>query len=114
LLGQYLIATQFWLVEAFAQSTKTLSSFDFTILADRSVVWTAHEEITPPTQATVQSLSQLSLQVQGNQTLEIIDAYTRKPNGSSGASRYRDAARRSRSADVLRGPDHPAGTVSER
>ncbi|MCL2716379.1 MAG: DUF3857 domain-containing transglutaminase family protein [Alphaproteobacteria bacterium] len=54
---------------------------DYTIAPDRSVSWRTHREYTPLVRSLVEQVSQLTLHVHGNQTLEILDAHTRKANG---------------------------------
>ena len=66
---------------AHSQTFRASLSEDYTIASDRTVTLRSHREYTPLVQSLVQPLSQMSMPVKGNQTFEIVDAYTKKANG---------------------------------
>jgi transglutaminase-like putative cysteine protease len=64
-----------------AQTSRQIDSAEYVIGVDRSYVYTSHREITPLTQSALQSVAQLRFNVNGNQTFEVVEAYTRKSDG---------------------------------
>jgi Domain of Unknown Function with PDB structure (DUF3857)/Transglutaminase-like superfamily len=64
-----------------AQTYRLLVNTDYAFAADRSFVYTVHREMTPLTQSVLQSAAQVPFTVNGNQTFEVIEAYTRKADG---------------------------------
>lgn len=66
---------------AVAQTARQKQVTTYTINDDLSVEMIQTLEATPLTSALVQGLSQLRLPVNGNQTLDILEAYTRKKDG---------------------------------
>lgn len=64
-----------------AQIARQRISVDIAMAADRSVTWTQHREGTVLSPAALQPLTQARLPVSGNQTLEILEAATRKADG---------------------------------
>ena len=78
-----LIAAVFGLTTfpAYSQTFRASLSEDYTIASDRTVTVRSHREYTPLVRSIVQPLSQISLPINGNQTFELVDAYTKKANG---------------------------------
>lgn len=66
---------------AFAQSIRQVLNSDIRLSADRSVVETVHQETTPLVESAVRSAAQFNWQISGNQTVEIVEAFTRKADG---------------------------------
>jgi transglutaminase-like putative cysteine protease len=66
---------------ATAQTLRQAESHEYVISADHSFVYTSHREITPLTQSALQAVAQMRFNVNGNQTFELIEAYTRKSDG---------------------------------
>ena len=64
-----------------AQTYRLIVSTEYLFAADRSFVYTEHRELTPLTQSVLQSAAQVRFTVNGNQTFEVIEAYTRKSDG---------------------------------
>ena len=64
-----------------AQTLRQVETIEYVVAADHSFVYTSHREITPLTQATLQTVAQMRFNVNGNQTFELIEAYTRKSDG---------------------------------
>jgi transglutaminase-like putative cysteine protease len=64
-----------------AQTLRQVETIEYVVAADHSFVYTSHREITPLTQATLQTVAQMRFNVNGNQTFELIEAYTRKNDG---------------------------------
>ncbi len=61
-----------------AQTLRQVETIEYVVAADHSFVYTLHREITPLTQAALQAVAQMRFTVNGNQTFELIEAYTRK------------------------------------
>ncbi len=66
---------------ATAQTYRQTVSGEYVVAPDRSFTYTVHSETTPLTQSVLQGVSQLRYTVNGNQTFEVIEAYTRKSDG---------------------------------
>jgi transglutaminase-like putative cysteine protease len=66
---------------ASAQTLRQVESHDYVISVDHSFVYTSHREITPLTQSALQVAAQMRFNINGNQTFELIEAYTRKSDG---------------------------------
>src|SRR5580704_7084560 len=66
---------------ASAQTLRQVESHDYVISADHSFVYTSHRETTPLTQSALQAVAQMRFNINGNQTFELIEAYTRKSDG---------------------------------
>jgi hypothetical protein len=64
-----------------AQTFRQLVSAEYVFAEDRSFVYTLHREMTPLTQSVLQAAAQAQFTVNGNQTFEVIEAYTRKADG---------------------------------
>src|SRR5262249_11617867 len=64
-----------------AQTYRQMVSTEYVFAADRSFTYTVHSETTPLTQSVLQGASQLRYSVNGNQTFEVVEAYTRKSDG---------------------------------
>jgi hypothetical protein len=64
-----------------AQTFRLVVNADYVIAADRSFIYTLHREMTPLTQSVLQTAAQMRFNVNGNQTFEVVEAYTRKSNG---------------------------------
>ena len=64
-----------------AQTFRQMVSAEYVFAADRSFVYTVHREMTPLTQSVLQAAAQAQFTVNGNQTFEVIEAYTRKADG---------------------------------
>src|SRR5215470_12985010 len=71
----------FFAATANAQTYRQMVSTEYVIAADRSFTYTVHSETTPLTQSVLQGASQLRYNVNGNQTFEVVEAYTRKSDG---------------------------------
>src|SRR5215467_12401843 len=71
----------FFATTANAQTFRLNVSTEYVIAADRSFVHTLHREMTPLTQSVLQGAAQMQFNVNGNQTFEVIEAYTRKSDG---------------------------------
>jgi hypothetical protein len=56
-------------------------SAEYVFAPDRSFTYTVHSETTPLAQSVLQGVSQMRYNVNGNQTFEVIEAYTRKSDG---------------------------------
>jgi len=65
-----------------AQSVKQSIDVTYEIASDLTVVRTSHVEVTPMNPASVQSESQQHFSYTANQTAEILEAYTRKADGT--------------------------------
>src|ERR1700757_3660164 len=68
----------FFAMTADAQTFRLNLTGEFVIAADHSFVYTQHREITPLTQSVLQGAAQMQFNVNGNQTFEVVEAYTRK------------------------------------
>jgi transglutaminase-like putative cysteine protease len=66
---------------ACAESLRQATRIDIQILPDLTVVETTHEETTPLAESAVAGAAQASWVVEGNQTFEIVEAFTRKADG---------------------------------
>src|SRR5580700_4234798 len=66
---------------ASAQTSRQIDRAEYVISPDRSYVYTSHREITPLTQSALQAVAQMRFTVNGNQTFELVEAYTRKSDG---------------------------------
>lgn len=66
---------------AHAQSAKRSSTIEMEIDEQSATITTVHLELTPLNAASVQEMSQMRLNVTSNQTIAIVDAYTRKADG---------------------------------
>src|SRR5215831_18762861 len=64
-----------------AQTYRQTVSAEYVIAPDRSFTYTVHTETTPLAQSVLQGASQLRYSVNGNQTFEVVEAYTRKSDG---------------------------------
>ena len=71
----------FFATTANAQTYRLSVNADYVIAADRSFVYTVHREMTPLTQSVLQGAAQMRFNVNGNQTFEVVEAYTRKSDG---------------------------------
>ena len=71
----------FFAATANAQTYRQMVSTEYVFAADRSFTYTVHSETTPLTQSVLQGASQLRYSVNGNQTFEVVEAYTRKSDG---------------------------------
>jgi hypothetical protein len=71
----------FFATTADAQTFRLVVNADYVIAADRSFVYTLHREMTPLTQSMLQGAAQMRFNVNGNQTFEVVEAYTRKSDG---------------------------------
>jgi len=68
-------------VPARAESLRQATRIDIQIQPDLTVVETTHEETTPLAQSAVAAAAQAKFIVNGNQTVEIVEAFTRKADG---------------------------------
>jgi hypothetical protein len=66
---------------AFAESIRQVVKSDIRLSADSTVVETLHQETMPLVETAVRAAAQFHWMVGGNQTFEIIEAYTRKADG---------------------------------
>lgn len=66
---------------AVAESMRQLVKDDIRLSADHSVVETLHQETTPLVETAVRAAAQFHWTVSGNQTFEIVEAFTRKADG---------------------------------
>ena len=73
-----------------AESMRQVLRTDIRILPDLTVVETIHQELTPLVETAVRGAAQSSWTYNGNQTLEIVEAYTRKADGHQVAADPRD------------------------
>ncbi len=64
-----------------AQTYRQRVSAEYVIAPDRSFTYTVHSETTPLAQSVLQGVSQTRYTVNGNQTFEVVEAYTRKSDG---------------------------------
>ena len=64
-----------------AQTYRQTVSAEYVVAPDRSFTYTTHSETTPLTQSVLQGVSQRRYSVNGNQTFEVVEAYTRKSDG---------------------------------
>jgi transglutaminase-like putative cysteine protease len=64
-----------------AQTFRLSVSAEYVIAADHSFVYTLRREMTPLTQSVLQGAAQMQFNVNGNQTFEVVEAYTRKKDG---------------------------------
>jgi transglutaminase-like putative cysteine protease len=64
-----------------AESMRQIAKTDIRILPDLTVVETFHQEVTPLVETAVRGAAQTNWTVSGNQTFEIVEAYTRKADG---------------------------------
>jgi hypothetical protein len=64
----------FFATTANAQTFRLVVNADYVIAADRSFVYTLHREMTPLTQSMLQGAAQMRLNVNGNQTFEVVEA----------------------------------------
>jgi transglutaminase-like putative cysteine protease len=64
-----------------AQTYRQRVSAEYAIAPDRSFTYTVHSETTPLAQSVLQGVSQARYTVNGNQTFEVVEAYTRKSDG---------------------------------
>jgi len=64
-----------------AESMRQVLKTDIRILPDLTVVETFHQEVTPLVETAVRGAAQTNWTYNGNQTLEIVEAYTRKADG---------------------------------
>jgi transglutaminase-like putative cysteine protease len=64
-----------------AQTFRLNVSAEYVIAADHSFVYTLRREMTPLTQSVLQGAAQMQFNVNGNQTFEVVEAYTRKKDG---------------------------------
>jgi hypothetical protein len=64
-----------------AQTFRLNVSAEYDIAADHSFVYTLHREMTPLTQSVLQGAAQIRFNVNGNQTFEVLEAFTRKSDG---------------------------------
>lgn len=64
-----------------AESIRQAVKIDIQILPDLTAIETTHEETTPLAQSAVGSAAQARWTVNGNQTVEIVEAFTRKADG---------------------------------
>jgi transglutaminase-like putative cysteine protease len=71
----------FFATTANAQTFRLNVSAEYDIAADHSFVYTLHREMTPLTQSVLQGAAQMRFNVNGNQTFEVVEAYTRKSDG---------------------------------
>jgi transglutaminase-like putative cysteine protease len=71
----------FFAITANAQTFRLNVSAEYVIAADHSFVYTLHREMTPLTQSVLQGAAQMRFNVNGNQTFEVVEAYTRKSDG---------------------------------
>lgn len=71
----------FFVTTANAQTFRLNVSAEYVIAADRSFVYTLRREVTPLTQSVLQGAAQMRFSVNGNQTFEVMEAYTRKSDG---------------------------------
>jgi hypothetical protein len=89
-----------------AQTYRLIVNTEYLFAADRSFVYTEHRELTPLTQSVLQSAAQVRFTVNGNQTFEVIEAYTRKSDGQQIAVNMADIV----SQDGAVGPMLPMWT----
>jgi transglutaminase-like putative cysteine protease len=71
----------FFVTTANSQTFRLNVSAEYVIAADHSFVYTLHREMTPLTQSVLQGAAQMRFNVNGNQTFEVVEAYTRKSDG---------------------------------
>jgi transglutaminase-like putative cysteine protease len=71
----------FFATTANAQTFSLNVSAEYVIAADHSFVYTLRREMTPLTQSVLQGAAQMQFNVNGNQTFEVVEAYTRKKDG---------------------------------
>jgi hypothetical protein len=71
----------FFATAANAQTFRLNVSAEYVIAADHSFVYTLRREMTPLTQSVLQGAAQMQFNVNGNQTFEVVEAYTRKKDG---------------------------------
>jgi hypothetical protein len=64
-----------------AQTYRQTVSAEYVVAPDRSFTYTVHSETTPLAQSVLQGVSQRRYSVNGNQTFEVVEAYTRKSDG---------------------------------
>src|SRR5215470_4474639 len=64
-----------------AQTFRQTVSAEYVFAPDRSFTYTVHSETTPLAQSVLQGASQRRYSVNGNQTFEVVEAYTRKSDG---------------------------------
>jgi transglutaminase-like putative cysteine protease len=64
-----------------AQTYRQKVSAEYVFAPDRSFTYTVHSETTPLAQSVLQGVSQTRYSVNGNQTFEVVEAYTRKSDG---------------------------------
>jgi transglutaminase-like putative cysteine protease len=81
ILGRILLFIVVFSTSCAAQTAKQRINYDFEIFADRGVAYTKHIETTPLNDAAVQNFSQHRLIVTASETLEILEAHTRKADG---------------------------------
>jgi transglutaminase-like putative cysteine protease len=66
-----------------AQSLRHLTTTEIRIAPDFAVTKTIHQETTPLVESAVRAAAQFQFVVQGNQTVEVVEAFTRKADGRS-------------------------------
>ncbi len=81
-LAAVIVALVAFAGSARAQSVKQSIDVTFDIASDLTVVRTSHVEVTPMNPASVQSESQQHFSYTADQTAEILEAYTRKADGT--------------------------------
>jgi hypothetical protein len=64
-----------------AQSVRQVLKTDIRLSADHGIVETLHQETTPLVESAVRGSAQFNWKINGNQTVEIIEAFTRKADG---------------------------------
>jgi transglutaminase-like putative cysteine protease len=64
-----------------AQSLRRLETTEIRIAPDLTVTKTIHQETTPLVESAVRAVAQSQWAVQGNQTMEVVEAFTRKADG---------------------------------
>jgi hypothetical protein len=64
-----------------AQSLRRLEATEIRIAPDLTVTRTIHQETTPLVESAVRAVAQSQWAVQGNQTMEVVEAFTRKADG---------------------------------
>jgi len=78
--------------QARAESMRQVLKTEIRLSSDLTVTETIHQEMTPLVESAVRSAAQTSWTVNGNQTFEIIEAFTRKADGRTIAADPKDFA----------------------
>ena len=88
-----------WCEQGFAQTARQKLAYDVEIQKDLSYSYTKRIETSPLNDAAVQNYSQHQVTVKGNDTFELIEAYTRKADGRVLPVNHTDIATQDGSVD---------------